>query len=74
MADSVKNSVDFANDLSAEYVRLRDEAAAAERSLLESRVRARTIANVRQKWLRTRQDGDMTGLHTIAAFELFGFG
>ena len=69
-----RNSVDFANNLAEEYLRLRDEAEDQGQSLLEACVRARAMANVRRQWVESRTEGDITGLHMIAAFDLFGFG
>ncbi len=70
----------FANHLAASYLRRRDQAIRDRIPFKDACIRTLALAETRQWWLETHvgshaPTGDeFVGLHTAAAFELYGFG
>lgn len=70
----------FANHIADSYLKGRDDAVGNGIAFREARIRSQAMKKTRECWLKSYNEADLftgdsfIGLHTAAAFELYGFG
>jgi hypothetical protein len=70
----------FANHIADNYLKGRDDAIGNGIAFREARIRSQAMKKARECWLKSYKAGNLfadygcIGLHTAAAFELYGFG